>query len=466
MNIIINQLRIGEKMALGFGLVGIIFLVVIWQYHSTLKQSLNNYASLNSIYSNNKDRVLSIENNLLMARQFEKDFLLNRNIDDSQKVNQYINHSLNAGKRVLKSANSSAEHTTLYQEKLQNYLNHFHLVKNAWIKKGLNENSGLQGAFRKAVHALEAMIKQVNNNKIYVNLLQLRRHEKDYLLRGKQKYIDRVLNTIETIQQQLEASQFSVNDRAQFVNLLRNYQRNFTALVEQNDQIIIMVNEMEQVAIEVSKLVNQKVIEHNKIWLEKTKQINVLSAQKTTLMLWMVVIGTVLGFIFAFNITIRIVRPLRKMAAVLEKLTYSEYIEKMPYQPGGRDEVNDMAGSLNILCDHRKNFIDWWKNSMNETETCQQLEKIIGHLSDKDQDYSEELKQIKADLVDLLAEKKQLLSKEYQEIKDYNFDIINQSALISHASIPRNDMDKAATSINYNANLIQKKLAMLSSNIQ
>ena len=138
----------------------------------------------------------------------------------------------------------------------------------------------------------------------------------------------------------------------------------------------------------------------------------------------------------------------------------------MPYQPGGRDEVNDMAGSLNILCDHRKNFIDWWKNSMNETETCQQLEKIIGHLSDKDQDYSEELKQIKADLVDLLAEKKQLLSKEYQEIKDYNFDIINQSALISHASIPRNDMDKAATSINYNANLIQKKLAMLSSNIQ
>jgi len=466
MNKFITKLRIGEKMALGFGLVGTIFFVVIWQYHVTLTQSLNNYSFLNTIYSSKKDLVNDIEVGLLMARQSEKDFLLNHQLSDSKKVIKHVDQGFITIKELSNIDNSAAESSNIYNEKLQNYLIHFRLVEDAWIIKGLTENSGLQGAFRKAVHALEAMVKQVNNKDIYVNLLQLRRREKDYILRGDQKYVDLALNTIQLIHKQLEVSQFSANERAQFVNLLGNYQRDFNALVEQNNKIKKVVEEMEDVAIDVSKLVNQKVIEHNKTWTEKTMQISELSVKRASLMFWMVIIAIILGFIFAFNITVHITRPLRKMAGVLESLTYSENLEKMPYQSGGRDEVNAMVGSLNILCDHRKSFIDWWKSSMRETETCQQLDNIIEQLPEENKNYSSELQQIKSDLKDLLSEKKKLISKEYHEIEEYNGDIINQSSLIGHASIPRDEMDKAASSINYKANIIQKKLAMLSSNTE
>jgi len=87
-------------------------------------------------------------------------------------------------------------------------------------------------------------------------------------------------------------------------------------------------------------------------------------------------------------------------------------------------------------------------------------------LPEENKNYSSELQQIKSDLKDLLSEKKKLISKEYHEIEEYNGDIINQSSLIGHASIPRDEMDKAASSINYKANIIQKKLAMLSSNTE
>lgn len=41
-----SKLRIGEKIGFGFGLVGLLFLGVIWQYHSTLQQSLVDYQHL------------------------------------------------------------------------------------------------------------------------------------------------------------------------------------------------------------------------------------------------------------------------------------------------------------------------------------------------------------------------------------------------------------------------------------
>ena len=38
-----NKLRLGETIGLSFGLVGLFFLGVIWQYHSILEQSLVDY---------------------------------------------------------------------------------------------------------------------------------------------------------------------------------------------------------------------------------------------------------------------------------------------------------------------------------------------------------------------------------------------------------------------------------------
>jgi methyl-accepting chemotaxis protein len=463
MKLILNKLRIVEKIALGFGLVGLIFLTVIWLYHSTLKQSLEDYQFLNDNYASKKNLVMDIEIALLKARQSEKDFLLKRNLDDSNKVVTLIQHSLKTVEKLSTIDSSASESAQQFNKNLQNYLNHFHLVKDAWVKKGLDENSGLQGSFRDAVHALEDIVTQLNNDKIHVNLLQLRRREKDYLLRGDNKYVELALNTIQVIQQQLESSQFSAGDKTRFISLLINYQRDFSALVEQNNHITVVVNKMQKVAVNVSQLVNKDVVAHNKAMLEMSRQINNSSDERINLMFWLVLIALALGVYFAVSITSRIVSPLRKMAIILENLTYTELIEVMPYQPGGRDEVNAMAGSLNILADHRKRFIQWWENAMDEAESYAQLEKVLIQLSEKKSDSTNELESIKSELIQLLAEKKNLLSNEYQLIRKYNTEILNQAALIDHPSIPRDDMYKAASSIHYNASLIQKTLGMLSS---
>ena len=79
MHYLLRKLCIGEKIGIGFGLVGVLFLAVIWQYHSTLERSLADYQELIEIYDARKDLLFEIQAGMSEARRAEKNFLLHRN---------------------------------------------------------------------------------------------------------------------------------------------------------------------------------------------------------------------------------------------------------------------------------------------------------------------------------------------------------------------------------------------------
>ncbi len=55
------------------------------------------------------------------------------------------------------------------------------------------QDTGLVGVWRTNIHQLEAELKAVGDLQVQVSLLTVRRHEKDYMLRGERKYVDSVL---------------------------------------------------------------------------------------------------------------------------------------------------------------------------------------------------------------------------------------------------------------------------------
>ena len=73
-----SRLRIGEKIGLSFGLVGLLFLGVIWHYHASLKQVLRGYERLYDIYETRKSHALEIEIHLAEMRWAESAFLMQR----------------------------------------------------------------------------------------------------------------------------------------------------------------------------------------------------------------------------------------------------------------------------------------------------------------------------------------------------------------------------------------------------
>ncbi|MDA3961516.1 MAG: HAMP domain-containing methyl-accepting chemotaxis protein [Planctomycetota bacterium] len=76
----------------------------------------------------------------------------------------------------------------------------------AWIVRGLDHESGQQGAFREAAHNLAAMMKSHEAGPLYIAFLQVRRYEKDYHRTHAEKYLGKWEAALSDLDAQIEAA--------------------------------------------------------------------------------------------------------------------------------------------------------------------------------------------------------------------------------------------------------------------
>ncbi|HXK55012.1 MAG TPA: hypothetical protein PLZ16_00050 [Gammaproteobacteria bacterium] len=536
---IARSLRIGEKIGFGFGLVGAIFLAVIWQYHDTLQRSLEDYRTLQNVYVAKKVDTLKIESSMREARRAEKEFLLHRKEDSAREVDNQLQQALLTNADLSAIDPESTPVAKRIRTQIEIYRQMFQATVDAWRKKGLDHNSGLQGAFRDAVHELEAMAGHFNVDNLYLQLLQirrgekdlglrreqqyvervlglldgfavktaasgleekvktqlleeiktyrvsfeeysnialsnadigggkgpfrqtahrieailnshhipdleskilqLRRREKDYLLRDDKIYVDMALTELNRIHTLVNPSAIAPEQKELFLGLLKNYRRDFLALVEQNELIERMTAEMNQADSEISKLTGSTVKTADQAMQRMAAEIEASTAEKEQLMLWWVAVATALGVLFAVSITLRIVRPLRSMAGILDQLAYEVPSERLPFYPEGRDEVNMMAGSVNTMADNKARFINWWKSSMREAAAC---DNLVTALKNRAGDPAR--KEAEKEFRQALSARRELLFGQYQKLRDLN------KTVIEKAEILRQQVHAGETQININ----------------
>ncbi len=555
-----RKLRIGEKIGLGFGLVGLIFLAVAWQYHNTLQRTLADYQMLQDVFEARKSSAQMIENSMLRAQIWEKTFLLNREEAAAREVSQQVQDALAIAKKMAGIDQPAADTADQISRLMNAYHQRFLAVLDAWRSMGLDHNSGLQGAFRNTVHQLEEMAGQLRADRLYLQLLQirrsekdlglrleqqyrsrvldlirgfeeetaasaleegvkvrllheietyreafleyasgalagadidggkgpfrqtahriealinshyvpdlghdilqLRRREKDYLLRGDKKYVDMALTEVQNIRSGVENSSIPEQVKNHFTELLQNYQRDFLALVAQNGQIDGLTAEMREAVTAISLLVQQNVDSANQAMERMTAEINASSQRNERLMLWSLLFGTLLGIAFTIAITLHIVRPLRKMAGLLDQLAYEEPAERLKFYPGGRDEVNAMVGSVNTMADHKTRFITWWKTAMQEADACERLDQLLSSKQNDSQATVEELQSALADLRRALAGRHSLLSAHYQKLHRLNGWIIERAERLLQQGYSGQD-EIALDSIRYSARSMQAILELI-----
>ncbi|MEO5342575.1 MAG: hypothetical protein H7842_04440 [Gammaproteobacteria bacterium SHHR-1] len=556
------QLRIGEKIGLGFGLLGLLFLGVIWQTQQTLNLSLHDYRDLMERQSPRKDLLLGLENHLLRATRLQAKFTARPR---PELADQLLEQLEQARRRAMDLARLIPEQQATSERllgTLQNYQQHFQALRAAWVSKGLDETQGLQGSFRQAVQDLQAMAAQLNADALYLelmqirrsekdlglrrevqyrqlveqrlerlhalvrdgqlldevkqqlqrdidsyrsafqdyaegvlagaelnggkgpfrdaahriealirayyvpdlerDLLQLRRHEKDYLLRDQEQYVQQALAQISIIQGRIRGSTVSAEQRERLLALLQRYQRDLLALVEQNRLIAGQTLKMQAAAGQVTELVRHEVAAANQAMAQMGEQIRQRAAQRSEWMAWLVALALGLGFWFALRLGLNIVRPLARMTQMLERLTYTELVRPLAHVPGGRDEVNQMAGYLNTLAQHRNRFINWWRQSMAEAEACTQLQRIMQLAEQEDSEAAGEIRALRPQLQQMLETKQRLLSAEMEEMDHLLEQMLKASAKLLHPSIGRGEVDEQARDIHYHAELLRQSLAMLS----
>ena len=97
-------------------------------------------------------------------------------------------------------------------------------------------------------------------------------------------------------------------------------------------------------------------------------------------------------------------------------------MERIPVIPGGRDEVNAMAASVNAMADHKTHFLAWWKTSMREAESFRKLQDVTVKTPSGDTALSAE-----RELQAARRSKADLVHDMYREIADHTRSIVDNA---------------------------------------
>ena len=171
--------------------------------------------------------VASLHIDVLTLRRHEKDFLMRRELSYQEKYHQVfkkLQTDISDLKQGLQDADIDTAPLDDFSRQTELYQQQFDQAVSLWQQVGLDPQSGLYGGLRKAAHELEQQFKQVQNDALLVSLLQLRRAEKDFMLRLDLKYLDAF---------EAEYSKFQgMLDQAALQQAAKSYQQAFVALVQ------------------------------------------------------------------------------------------------------------------------------------------------------------------------------------------------------------------------------------------
>lgn len=150
---------------------------------------INKISTFNQVKANLDQLKISA----LELRRNEKDFLSRQNLKYFDKFNQefdFTHQSLSDLKFAVDNANIKTDDITVLSQEFDSYQILFNELVDTQKLIGLTPKEGLYGNLREAVHNAEDALESANSSVLLAQLLQLRRNEKDFLLRSDSKYIN------------------------------------------------------------------------------------------------------------------------------------------------------------------------------------------------------------------------------------------------------------------------------------
>lgn len=184
-----------------------------------------------------KSRLQDVQLSILQLRRSEKDFMLRSDEKYRNRFNTTTKQTallLSLLETDLKLANINIDKIKALSSSLAAYNALFNDFVDASITKGLTKTSGSYGGLRAASSELEKTINQLNDLASYVDLLMLRRHEKDFMLRHDDTYADKVYQVSDILNEKLN----STHSKA----LLNRYLNEFKQFVDISQKIGLDAN--------------------------------------------------------------------------------------------------------------------------------------------------------------------------------------------------------------------------------
>jgi len=180
--------------------------------------------------------ILAIEQNYLLTHSQES---RNHFFHEQQSMAEEL-HELD--EIMTQLGLDTAPLDNIYQD-LNTITSLFSQLENLLRYIGLDEDRGLRGSLRAAAHQVEEVFRSGEHYRLLATLLMLRRHEKDFLLREDNKYVDRFDQAHAGLLSAIEASELSPAERATAWRNLNAYADIFHQLVDHQRRLGLSEND-------------------------------------------------------------------------------------------------------------------------------------------------------------------------------------------------------------------------------
>ncbi len=235
----------------------------------------------------------------------------------------------------------SSTNITEVERHIEQYKKNFNNLKEMEITRGFKD-FGLEGNLRNIIHQVEGNAVLNNDYRLLSGMLMLRRHEKDYMLRRENQYIEKFDATLAST---LAYASEKYGTTSQFSRQLVEYSSIFHEFLSIDARIGRTENEgatyqlQQQSALVIESIGN--------LYAELSEKIKRKDMQAYASMLMLLIVVSSLVLTLLTKISRHITKTIKSTLAVIKKLGKGEL--PPPLEVKGADEFSAMEKSINDL---------------------------------------------------------------------------------------------------------------------
>ena len=227
---------------------------------------------------------------------------------------------------------------------ISNYTTRFSNVVSAQKLMGYNENDGLQGKLRAAVHSVESKLKTFDQPRLSVLMLMMRRHEKDFILRGDEKYGDELKKRAGEFLVELQKTDLPADAKAEIVKLVDTYKTSFLSYMAGQSTLVEEAEDLAQIYDRMRPNLNGV----RKAAGERLEAVKADLAEVRRYVFWSILVTVATMMAAALWFGRRVTAPLMKMVEAMDGLARGD-LDRPLERLERRDEIGKISDALSVF---------------------------------------------------------------------------------------------------------------------
>ncbi|CAM4024581.1 methyl-accepting chemotaxis protein [Aeromonas bestiarum] len=322
----------------------------------------------------------ALEIAMLNLRRAEKDFLIRKDLAFVDRFNQGLADFHKLDQTLSADDNLRAVNGELARldQQMGAYGKAFNDLVAQQQTIGLGPEDGLYGRLRAAVHQVEEGLKQLDQQGLIITMLQLRRAEKDFMLRSDIQYLERFQTLHKSFQESLAT--LPEADRGKLEQASLQYRQDFVALVE--GMQVLGLKEDEGLRNQMRDLVHQTEQGFTALGQHIADELVRQTSRLNSLML--VCGGVIIVLIGIMSILLgrSIDRPISRVNDTVNRIRQDNDL-RLKIELQGADEMAQLAGNLDVMLGGFRHLIGDVKQSVHTlTEAADHLSSNVRRTSE------------------------------------------------------------------------------------